>query len=191
MNKLIKGFTCGAMDVFHAGHVLMMEDCKRHCDYLIVGLHTNPQLDRSEKNRPVQSLVERYIQLKGSKYIDEIIPYETESDLVEILKGVDYDVRFVGSDWKDKPFTGYDIPGHLEKVTYNQRIHDYSSSGLRKRIASAEDQVTLDILNAVYIHADSLNLDTEHLPDDCQDSNSLRKSLQAAEKWLITKGKRI
>ena len=69
MEKIIKGFTCGAMDVFHAGHVLMMEDCKRHCDYLIVGLHTNPQLDRADKNKPVQSVVERYIQLRGSKFV--------------------------------------------------------------------------------------------------------------------------
>lgn len=137
-DKLIKGFTCGAMDVFHAGHVLMMEDCKRHCDYLIVGLHTNPQLDRVEKNKPIQSLVERYIQLRGSKFVDEIIPYETESDLVEILKGIDYDVRFVGDDWKDKPFTGHDLPGHLAKVVYNSRKHDYSSSALRGRIAEHE-----------------------------------------------------
>ena len=136
-DRLIKGFTCGAMDVFHAGHVLMMEDCKRHCDYLIVGLHTNPQLDRAEKNKPIQSVVERYIQLRGSKFVDEIIPYETESDLVEILKGIDYDVRFVGDDWKDKPFTGHDLPGHLNKVMYNSRKHDYSSSALRQRVAEA------------------------------------------------------
>jgi len=136
--KKDKGFTCGAMDVFHAGHVLMLKECKKHCDYLIVGLHTNPRLDRPDKNKPVQSLVERYIQLKGSSYVDEIIPYETESDLVEILKAIDYDVRFVGSDWKDKPFTGHDIPGHIDKVVYNQRDHDYSSSGLRKRVAIAE-----------------------------------------------------
>ena len=138
VDKLIKGFTCGAMDVFHAGHVLMMEDCKRHCDYLIVGLHTNPRLDRAEKNKPIQSVVERYIQLRGSKFVDEIIPYETESDLIEILKGIDYDVRFVGDDWKDKPFTGHDLPGHLNKVMYNSRKPDYSSSALRRRVAEGE-----------------------------------------------------
>jgi glycerol-3-phosphate cytidylyltransferase len=143
---MVKGFTCGAMDVFHSGHVLMLKECKKACDYLIVGLHTNPRLDRPEKNKPVQSLVERYIQLHGSKYVDEIVPYETESDLVEILKAFDYDVRFVGSDWKDKPFTGYDIPGHLDKVIYNQREHDYSSSGLRKRVYLAERQSTIDQL---------------------------------------------
>ena len=139
-----KGFTCGAMDVFHAGHVLMLKECKKHCDYLVVGLHTNPRLDRPEKNKPVQSLVERYIQLSGSKYVDEIFPYETENDLLEILKTLDYDVRFVGADWKDKAFTGHDIPGHIDKVVYNQRDHDYSSSGLRKRIYLSEIQSTID-----------------------------------------------
>ena len=89
-DKLIKGFTCGAMDVFHAGHVLMMEDCKRHCDYLIVGLHTNPQLDRADKNKPIQSVVERYIQLRGSKFVDEIIhiviwEFSTASELAAQL----------------------------------------------------------------------------------------------------------
>ena len=132
-----KGFTCGAMDVLHSGHVLMLEQCKRHCDHLTVGLHTNPQLDRPEKNKPIQSLVERYIQLRGQDSVDQIIPYETESDLMELLIALDYDVRFVGSDWKDKPFTGHDIPGHLDKVFYNTREHNYSSSGLRERIANA------------------------------------------------------
>ena len=135
--KLVKGFTCGAMDVLHAGHVLMLAECKKHCDYLIVGLHTNPRLDRPEKNKPIQSLVERYIQLDGNKSVDQIIPYETEADLIEILKCMDYDVRFVGDDWRDKPFTGHDLPGHLDKVIYNKREHDYSSSGLRARIAEA------------------------------------------------------
>jgi len=135
--KIIKGFTCGAMDVLHAGHVLMLAECKKHCDYLIVGLHTNPRLDRPEKNKPIQSLVERYIQLAGNKSVDQIIPYETEADLIEILKSMDYDVRFVGDDWRDKPFTGHDLPGHLDKVIYNKREHDYSSSGLRARIAEA------------------------------------------------------
>jgi len=95
-------------------------------------------LDRADKNKPIQSVVERYIQLRGSKFVDEIIPYETESDLVEILKGIDYDVRFVGDDWKDKPFTGHDLPGHLNKVMYNSRKHDYSSSALRRRVADGE-----------------------------------------------------
>ena len=132
---MTKGFTCGAMDLLHAGHVLMLKECKKHCDYLIVGLHTNPQLDRPDKNRPIQSLVERYYQLEGCAYVDQIIPYETESDLLEILKSLDYDVRFVGADWKGGEFTGHDLPNHLDKVIYNQREHDYSSSELRRRIA--------------------------------------------------------
>ena len=131
------GFTCGAMDLLHAGHILMLKDCKSHCDHLIVGLHTNPQLDRPEKNQPIQSLIERYIQLDGCSYVDQIIPYETETDLIEMLKSVPFDIRFVGSDWKDKPFTGHDLPRMLEKTHYNTREHDYSSSGLRKRIAEA------------------------------------------------------
>ena len=137
-DKITRGITCGAMDLFHAGHVLMLKSCKEHCDYLIICLHTNPQLDRPEKNKPIQSLVERYIQLSGNKYVDEIIPYETEADLVEIFKAIDFDVRFMGEDWKDKPFTGHDIPGMKDKVIFNKRDHDYSSSGLRRRIAKGE-----------------------------------------------------
>ena len=129
------GFTCGAMDLLHAGHVLMLKDCKSRCDRLIVGLHTNPQLDRPDKNKPIQSVIERYIQLQGCTYVDEIIPYETESDLIELLNAIPIDGRFVGADWKDKPYTGHDIEKiHVE---FNTRDHDYSSSGLRNRIADA------------------------------------------------------
>lgn len=129
------GFTCGAMDLLHAGHVLMLQDCKSKCDYLIVGLHTNPQLDRPNKNKPIQSVIERYVQLKGCEYVDEIVPYETESDLIELLKCMSIDVRFVGDDWKDKPYTGHEIDNL--QVMFNSREHDYSSSGLRKRISDA------------------------------------------------------
>lgn len=135
---MIRGFTCGAMDLLHAGHVLMLADCRSKCDHLIVGLHTNPQLDRPDKNQPIQSLIERYIQLEGCGYVDQIIPYETESDLVELLKSVPIDVRFVGSDWKDKPYTGHDIT--KIRVEFNTRDHDYSSSGLRRRIAQATNK---------------------------------------------------
>jgi len=135
---MIIGFTCGAMDLLHAGHVLMLEDCKSQCDHLIVGLQTNPQLDRSEKNRPVQSLVERYIQLAACKHVDEIIPYMTEAELVEILKGIKIDKRFLGEDWRNLPYTGHDIPGMKDKVVFNQRTHDYSSTALRKKVHYAE-----------------------------------------------------
>jgi glycerol-3-phosphate cytidylyltransferase len=130
------GFTCGAMDLFHAGHVSMMEYCKLHCDYLIVGLQTDPSIDRSEKNAPVQSLIERYVQLKGCSYVDQIIPYQTESELVELLTVYSQiiDVRFVGDDWRGKNFTGHDlnIRNH-----YNPRFHNYSSSELRERVCDA------------------------------------------------------
>lgn len=129
------GFTCGAMDLLHAGHILMLEDCKSKCDQLIVGLHTNPQLDRPDKNKPIQSLIERYIQLDGCVHVDQIIPYETEKDLIELLTAIPIDIRFVGSDWKDKPYTGHEIS--KIKVEYNSRDHDYSSSQLRKRIADS------------------------------------------------------
>ena len=132
------GFTCSSFDLLHAGHTLMLEEAKAQCDYLIVGLQTDPSIDRPTKNKPVQTVVERYLQLRACKYVDEIIPYETESDLLEILKGIDYDVRFVGDDWRDKPFTGHDLPGHLDKVMYNSRKHDYSSSALRRRVAEGE-----------------------------------------------------
>ena len=124
------------MDLLHAGHVLMLADCKSKCDHLIVGLHTNPQLDRPDKNKPIQSVIERYIQLQGCSYVDQIIPYETEADLIELLKSVPIDVRFVGADWKDKPYTGHEI--EKIKVMFNTRDHDYSSSGLRKRISDAQ-----------------------------------------------------
>ena len=132
------GITFSTFDLLHAGHVQMLREAKSVCDYLIVGLQVDPSVDRKNKNSPIQTLVERYAQLKAVSYVDEIIPYETESDLIEILKGIDYDVRFVGDDWKDKPFTGHDLPGHLDKVMYNSRKHDYSSSALRRRVAEGE-----------------------------------------------------
>ena len=89
------GFTCGAMDLLHAGHILMLKDCRGQCDHLIVGLHTNPQLDRPEKNKPIQSLIERYIQLEGCSYVDQIIPYETEADLIELLTAVPIDLSLI------------------------------------------------------------------------------------------------
>ena len=138
-DKLIKGFTCGAMDVFHAGHVLMMEDCKRHCDYLIVGLQIDPSHDRPNKNKPTQTIVERYIQLKAVDAVDEIIPYYTEQDLEDILKSFVIDVRIIGDDYLDRDFTGkkYCEEKGIE-IFYNKRDHRFSSSDLRKRIYEAE-----------------------------------------------------
>ena len=126
-----KGITCGAFDLMHAGHVLMFEEAKTQCDYLIVALQVDPTLDRPEKNKPSQSVFERYLQLKGCRFVDEIIPYDTEKDLFNLLCAIDPDVRIIGEDYRDKHFTGRELP---IKVYYNSRKHPYSSSELRKRL---------------------------------------------------------
>ena len=136
------GFTCGAMDLFHAGHVLMLKEAKQHCDWLIVGLHTDPTIDRPSKNKPIQSLEERRIQLEGCQYIDEIVEYDTEEQLLGLLnllsdKYEESFVRIIGADYVDKDFTGKDLG--LNTV-YNSRSHSFSSSELRKRIQLAENK---------------------------------------------------
>ena len=100
------GFTCSTFDLLHAGHVVMLEEAKRHCDYLIVGLQTDPTLDRPDKNKPIQSIVERQIQLAAVKYIDEIVMYATEQDLEDLLLTLPINVRIIGDEYKTKPFTG-------------------------------------------------------------------------------------
>lgn len=131
---MIIGWTCGAMDLLHAGHVMMLKECKAQCDYLIVGLHTDPTLDRPWKNKPVETVEERMIRLEGCKYVDKVVTYDTEADLVNVLKEIMPDVRFLGSDWENKHFTGDDID---IKTIYNKRDHDFSSSSLRQRIKNA------------------------------------------------------
>src|SRR3954468_14544261 len=106
LTKTTTGITFSAFDLLHAGHVKMLEEAKLYCDYLIVGLQTDPTIDRPEKNKPTQSVVERYVQLKGCKYVDEIIPYATEEDLEDILKLLQVDIRILGEEYKDKDFTG-------------------------------------------------------------------------------------
>lgn len=133
--KHIVGFTCGAFDLTHAGHYLMFEECKKQCDYLIVGLQNDPSLDRKTKNKPVQTFEERKIQLSACKYIDKIIRYETEANLVKLLKSLKIDIRFIGADWEGKDYTGHELP---IKVVFTPRNHNYSSSNLRKRIFDAE-----------------------------------------------------
>tara|TARA_Y100001970_G_scaffold27492_1_gene33543 strand:+ start:814 stop:1224 length:411 start_codon:yes stop_codon:yes gene_type:complete len=133
MNKKQKiGFTCSCFDLLHAGHILMLEDAKKQCDYLIVGLQTDPTIDRpKEKNKPIQSLEEREIQLRAIKYIDKIIIYNSEKELYELLKKLNPDIRILGSDYKNKDFTGNNLD---IKIYYHQRTHNYSSSSLKKRI---------------------------------------------------------
>ena len=134
------GFTCSTFDLLHAGHVTMLEEAKRHCDFLIVGLQNDPTLDRSEKNAPVQSIVERQIQLAAVKYVDEIIIYNTEQDLIDLLLTLPIDVRVLGEEYKNKDFTGKDIAKQRgSKIVYNGRDHSFSSTSLRKRVASAQD----------------------------------------------------
>ena len=138
-DDVIVGFTCGAFDLLHAGHVLMLEEAKAQCDYLIVGLHTDPTLDRPEKNKPVQSLVERTIQLNAVKYVDQVVCYQTEAELMELLQVVMPDVRIVGDDYVGKDFTGkewcFDNGIHIH---YNLRQHDFSTTELRTRIKKSK-----------------------------------------------------
>jgi glycerol-3-phosphate cytidylyltransferase len=130
------GFTCSTFDLLHAGHVMMLREAKTVCDYLIVGLQTDPTIDRVEKNAPVQTLVERYIQLSGIEYVDEIIPYQTEQDLEDILNMFAIDVRILGEEYKDGKFTGRAICAKRGiELYYNKRDHRFSSSDLRKRVA--------------------------------------------------------
>ena len=128
-----KGITFGAFDLFHAGHVLMLEEAKTVCDYLIVCIQSDPSLDREEKNKPVQSIIEREIQVSGCRFVDEVIIYDTEADLLNIIGQVDWDVRIIGDEYKDKDFTGRDQT--LERCHFNKRSHIFSSSELRERVS--------------------------------------------------------
>lgn len=132
------GITFGAFDLCHAGHVLMFAECKRHCDYLIVGMQIDPSQERDSKNTPVQSVYERFVQLNAIKYIDEVIPYQYEDELIKILLSKDINIRFVGDDYVGKDFTGKDdcIDKNIE-IYYNKRDHGFSTSELRKRIESS------------------------------------------------------
>jgi len=134
------GITFSSFDLFHAGHVKMLEDAKRECDYLICGLQTDPTLDRPEKNRPIQSVVERYIQLNGCKYVDEVVPYATEQDLEDVLRSYKVDVRIIGDEYASKQFTGRDYCEKTGiKLFYNKREHRFSSSSLRKEVQEKEN----------------------------------------------------
>lgn len=137
--KLRVGFTCSAFDLCHAGHISMLEEAKNQCDWLIVGLQNDPTLDRPAKNRPVQSIVERFIQVSAVKYVDQVIPYNTEKDLEDLLLMLPIDVRILGDEYKDKNFTGKDIcvKRNIE-IYFNGREHSFSTTDLRRRVAIAE-----------------------------------------------------
>ena len=124
------GFTCGAFDLLHAGHIVMLEEARSNCDYLIVGLQTDPTIDRNEKNKPIQSVYERYVQLNAVEYVDEIIPYDTEQSLLDLLQSQNIDIRFVGEEYRKSKLTGRD----LIELHYTSRRHSFSSSSLRERV---------------------------------------------------------
>ena len=128
------GFTCGAWDLLHAGHVVMLKQARQNCDHSIVGLQTDPSIDRQEKNQPVQSVYERFVQVSALRDVDEVVPYDTEQSLIDLLESTSIDVRFIGEDYKDKSFTGDYLP---IKIFYTNRKHSFSSSGLRERVTQS------------------------------------------------------
>ena len=134
------GITFSTFDMLHAGHIAMLSEAKNHCDYLICGLQTDPTIDRPDtKNKPVQSIVERQIQLAACRYVDEVVVYSTEQDLVDLLLILPVDVRVLGVEYQDKQFTGmYECQMRGIECIFNSRDHSFSSSSLRKRVAAAE-----------------------------------------------------
>ncbi len=128
------GFTCSTFDLFHSGHVLMLKEAKELCDYLIVGLQVDPSVDRPEKNKPIQTMFERFTQLSACKYVDEIVPYSTEADLLNLLQSVNIHIRILGEEYRDKDFTGKDLP---MEFYFNSRRHNFSTTELRDRVVQS------------------------------------------------------
>lgn len=132
---VVLGFTASSFDLLHAGHLVMLQEAKSLCDYLIVGLLTDPTIDRPEtKNKPVQSIFERYIQVAACKYVDEVIPFESEKDLTDMILTLSPDIRICGDEYKDKEHTGKG----LCKIHYNKRRHSFSTTELRNRVLAAD-----------------------------------------------------
>ena len=135
---MIIGITFSSFDLFHSGHVAMLKEAKANCDHLMVGVQTDPIVYRPEKNKPVQSVFERYVQLEGCKYIDQIVPYATEKEIEDILLTYKIDKRFIGEEYKTKEFTGKQlcVDNDIE-LYYNKRQHSFSTTNLRTRIVEA------------------------------------------------------
>ena len=135
------GFTCSAFDLLHSGHVQMLREAKSQCDYLICGLQMDPSIDRPDKKKPpIQTVVERYTQLKAVSYVDEIIPYSLEKDLEDILEMYDIDVRILGDEYREKDFTGKDICKRRDiDLYFNKRDHRFSTTDLRQRVCKNEN----------------------------------------------------
>lgn len=137
------GFTCSTFDLLHAGHVLMLQEAKEQCDYLIVGLQVDPSIDRPEKNSPVQSLLERQLQLKAVRYVDEIVVYQTEDDLRQILGTLPIAIRIIGEEYRNRDFTGRQLCRDLGiEIYFNRRSHSLSSSELRERVKNTSKKVS-------------------------------------------------
>jgi glycerol-3-phosphate cytidylyltransferase len=136
INTMKVGITFSTFDLLHAGHVAMLRDAKNQCDYLIVGLQSDPTIDRPDtKNSPIQTMFERYLQLKAVEYVDEVIPYQTEQDLEDILQTLNINVRILGEEYRDKDFTGKDTCKRRDiELYFNKRDHRFSTSDLRKRV---------------------------------------------------------
>jgi len=139
------GITFSTFDMLHAGHIAMLAEAKNHCDYLIAGLQTDPTIDRPDtKNKPIQSIVERQIQLAATRYVDEVVIYQTEQDLIDLLLILPLDVRVLGVEYRNEEFTGKHECIHRGiELVYNGRDHSFSSSSLRKRVAHAETEKLL------------------------------------------------
>ena len=132
---MIVGITFGSFDLLHAGHVSMLQECKRQCDILIVGLQTDPTIDRPKKNKPIQTTLERWIQLTALSCVDQVVPYDTELDLLNMLSILNVNVRFIGDDYLGQYIHGADICENKKiEIVYIRRMHTYSSSELRRRI---------------------------------------------------------
>ena len=137
-NKKI-GITCSTFDLFHAGHVIMLEEAKRQCDYLIAAIQVDPTIDRKSKNKPVQSIIERQIQVSSCKHVDEIIVYSTEKELEDFFMALPIDIRILGEEYKDTDYTGKDICMKRGiELHFNKRDHFFSSSDLRQRVFDVE-----------------------------------------------------
>ena len=132
------GFTCSTFDLFHAGHIMMLKEAKEQCDYLLVGLQTDPTIDRTNKNKPVQGVFERFIQLQACKYVDEVVVYAAEKELTDILLSYPIDVRILGEEYQGKEFTGHNLD---IEFYFNKRRHSFSSSELRQRVIDASTSV--------------------------------------------------
>lgn len=139
------GIVFSSFDMLHAGHIAMLSEARNHCDYLIAGLQTDPTIDRPDtKNKPIQSVVERQIQLAACRYVDEVVVYQTEQDLIDLLLILPIDVRILGVEYEDKNFTGRnECAGRGIQIVFNRRDHSFSSSSLRKRVVHAETEKAL------------------------------------------------